>query len=294
MQYFNRYTRRLEEEVIPKEGFIKWLYYTPMGRCFLKNCMCKGVMSKWMGIWMNTRWSRRYILPFVKRYGIDLNDFEKTLGEFSHFNDFFCRKFKPEKRLFDADDGVVCSPAEGRHLGFNSLAELPQFFVKGESMDLAGLLGSREMADKFSRASVVISRLSPVDYHRFHFPLSGVPSASQLINGYLFSVHPLALKKNIAIFLKNKRWVSVLNNPSLGEICMVEVGATGIGSTVQTYVPNEFVHKGQEKGYFCFGGSTVITLFASDKIQLAADLLKQTKRGYELYVHCGDAIARVC
>lgn len=89
MQYFNRYTRRLEEEVIPKEGFIKWLYYTPMGRCFLKNCMCKGVMSKWMGIWMNTRWSRRYILPFVKRYGIDLNDFEKTLGEFSHFNDFF-------------------------------------------------------------------------------------------------------------------------------------------------------------------------------------------------------------
>jgi phosphatidylserine decarboxylase len=293
MQFFNRYTGTLQEEKVPNESTLRWLYETKVGYCFLQTFVRNAWMSKLLGYWMNTRLSTYKIHSFASNYGICLDDFEKKLNEYKHFNDFFCRKFKTGKRNFNSSKEIICFPTDGRHFGFNAIDDATEFFVKGESLCLKKLLGSNQWAYNFKDASMVISRLSPVDYHRFHFPMEGVPSQSQLVNGYLYSVHPLALMKNMLTFTQNKRWVCILRHEVLGDVALIEIGATGVGTTVQTYRPNRFVKKGEEKGYFLFGGSTVITLLDSKKVKLADDLLEQTSHGYELYAHCGDVLGRI-
>ncbi|MDR2769377.1 MAG: archaetidylserine decarboxylase [Puniceicoccales bacterium] len=250
-------------------------------------------MSKIIGYGMNTHLSKYKIRSFAENYGICPDDFDKKLNEYEHFNDFFCRKFKTGKRNFNSSEDIICFPADGRHLGFNCIKDSATFFIKGESLCLKKLLGTNQWAYDFKNASMVISRLSPVDYHRFHFPMEGIPTQSRCVNGYLYSVHPLALMKNILTFTQNKRWVCILQHKILGDVALIEIGATGVGATVQTYRPNHFVKKGEEKGYFLFGGSTIITLLNSRKVKLADDLLEQTRRGYELYAHCGDVLGRI-
>ncbi|MDR2396501.1 MAG: archaetidylserine decarboxylase [Puniceicoccales bacterium] len=293
MQFFNRYTGTLQEEKVPSESILRWLYKTKVGRYFLQTFVRNAWMSKIVGCWMNTRLSKYKIHSFVKNYGICLDDFEKKLNEYEHFNDFFCRKFKVGKRNFNNSEEIICFPTDGRHLGFNHIEDSAAFFIKGESLCLKKLLGTSQSTHNFKDASMIISRLSPVDYHRFHFPIEGIPSQSRCVNGYLYSVHPLALMKNVLTFTQNKRWVCILRHEILGDVALIEIGAMGVGSTVQTYPPNRFVKKGEEKGYFLFGGSTVITLLNSKKVKLADDLLEQTRRGYELYAYCGDVLGRI-
>ena len=128
--------------------------------------------------------------------------------------------------------------------------------------------------------------------HRFHFPCDGIPNAARLINGFLYSVSPVALKGSWRIFGGNKRWLTILQSERFGKIALIEVGACCVGSVRQTFVPESFVKKGDEKGYFLFGGSTVITLFEPDRIVLAEDLVDCTQKGLELYAHMGDAMAK--
>jgi phosphatidylserine decarboxylase len=129
-----------------------------------------------------------------------------------------------------------------------------------------------------------------VDYHRFHFPVSGVPGAPVIINGPLFSVNPIALRRNIHIFTENKRAVSRIESDRFGTVVMLEVGATCVGSFDYTFTPGEHVGKGAEKGYFKFGGSSTITLFERSRIQLAADLIEYSQRGIEVYARMGDRL----
>jgi len=133
-----------------------------------------------------------------------------------------------------------------------------------------------------------MSRLCPVDYHRFHFPAAGVPEKPKILNGPLFSVSPIALRENIRFLVENRRGRSVMQTPKHGLVLMFEIGATNVGSIEYTFVPNEPVQKGAEKGYFKFGGSSMITLFEPGRVELAADLLEQTRRHIELYARVGD------
>ncbi|HYQ56234.1 MAG TPA: phosphatidylserine decarboxylase, partial [Draconibacterium sp.] len=141
------------------------------------------------------------------------------------------------------------------------------------------------------KGEMAIVRLAPPDYHRFHFPASGTASKSIKINGHYFSVSPLALQKSLEIFCENKREYCTLSTEEYGDILIVDVGATMVGSIIQTYEANTQVKKGDEKGYFAFGGSTLVLLFEKGKITFDADLVENTKKGMETTVKVGENIA---
>ncbi len=140
---------------------------------------------------------------------------------------------------------------------------------------------------------MLIIRLAPVDYHRFHFPANGIVSESKEIRGAYFSVSPHAVKQMMSIYWQNKRAYSTLKAEKVGDILLCEVGATMVGSIIQSYSPGTLVSKGQEKGLFKFGGSTVILLFEKDKISIDPDLLENTLKGLETTVTMGEHIGTV-
>lgn len=139
----------------------------------------------------------------------------------------------------------------------------------------------------------MIVRLAPVDYHRFHFPTEGIISSSKLIEGYYYSVSPYAIRKNFRIFLENKREYSVLKTKKFGDVLLSEIAATMVGGIEQTYRAEEKVKKGQQKGYFYFGGSTCIVIFEKDKIQMDEDILENSRKGLETKVYMGEKIGTV-
>jgi phosphatidylserine decarboxylase len=183
---------------------------------------------------------------------------------------------------------VAVLPADGRHLVFPDVDAAEGFYVKGAKFSRRELLGDAALAQTFAGGAMVISRLAPVDYHRFHFPCAGVPGEARLINGWLYSVNPLALRRNIRYLVQNKRYVTLVESPVFGTVAMVEVGATAVGRVTQTHVPGRAVAKGEEKGVFAFGGSCVITLFQAGRIAFYGDLVEQSAQNIETYARMGD------
>jgi phosphatidylserine decarboxylase len=144
--------------------------------------------------------------------------------------------------------------------------------------------------EKFAGGAMLISRLCPVDYHRFHFPVSGVPAESRLIQGWLYSVSPVALRRRLRYLIENKRQVTLIEPTNFGTVAMVEVGATNVGSIQQSFVPGRPVQKGDEKGLFAFGGSCVITIFQKGRIRFDADIVAQSEQHLETYARMGDRL----
>ena len=293
MEIFNRYSQKLETEHTPCASWLNFLYQTYFGRILLHLFFKRTWVSRLVGFFMGRTNSKERIVPFCKMYHIDLTEFEKDAEDYENFNDFFCRKLRPGARIFNTDIRSACFPADARHLGFPNIDDMQDFFVKGSKFNLNTLLDSKLLAEYFQGGACVISRLAPVDYHRFHFPCGGIPQKPQLVNGSLYSVHPLALAKSLKIFGENKRCVTILDSEVFGKVALVEVGATCVGSIQQTYIPGKPIVAGEEKGFFAFGGSTVITLFQYKRITLAEDLLHFSQQGIELYAHVGDFMGKV-
>ena len=189
-----------------------------------------------------------------------------------------------------AGGDVAVFPADGRHLAFRDVGAAAGFYVKGAKFTLGELLGDAGQAALFEGGSLVISRLCPSDYHRVHFPVAGVPSEARLVRGSLYSVNPIALRRNIRYLVLNKRYVTLIDSPEFGTVAMVEVGATNVGSVVEAFVPGRAALKGDEKGLFAFGGSCVITVFQPGRIRLDADLVEQSSLFVETYARMGDRL----
>ena len=291
IRYFNRHTGKTEEEAVYGERWLRWAYETAPGRLALHALVKRPLFSKLYGKRMNAPSSRELIAPFVEKFGIEVGEMATPPEDCANFNEFFFRKLTADARPLATEE--VIFPCDGRHLGFpcaDQVDQVDQVFVKGQQLDLSRLLGSTELAKHFAHGPLVISRLCPVDYHRFHFPAAGTPGDARLINGPLYSVSPIALRRNLSYLWENKRMVTELATESLGTILICEIGATNVGSIHQTFHPGTLVGKGAEKGYFSFGGSCMITLFEPGKVQLAEDLLTYTARGLEHYARFGSAL----
>jgi len=237
------------------------------------------------GFFQKTAFSRSKIIPFIKAYEIDSSEFQTQ--NFSSFNDFFIRKLKPSCRPIDANPDRIVMPADGRYLVY---PKFDRFFVKGQEFSLDTFLQDSTLEKRYEQGSMVIARLCPVDYHRFHFPCDGKPSAHRLINGPLYSVNPIALKKRIAILSQNKRMITEIETEHFGKIAYVEIGATSVGTIRQTFPPGQSVRKGQEKGYFEFGGSCLVLLFEPNKIEFDADVVSNTCKGFETLCLMGSSL----
>jgi phosphatidylserine decarboxylase len=288
LRFFNRHTRELETEQIYGEGWLRWTYRNPVGKFLLWFLVKRAIFSKIYGWQMNKRVSGMKVLPFIVKYNINTDEFAKSVYDYRTFNEFFCRALKKSARPIADGADVAVFPADGRHLVFPNVDLVAGFYVKGSKFSLAELLGDPEQAKVFTGGAMVISRLCPVDYHRFHFPCDGVPSDPKRIKGPLYSVNPIALRERVDYLVQNKRAITYIDSPGFGAVAMLEVGATNVGSIIHVFVPGRAVEKGEEKGMFKFGGSCVITLFQRDRIVFDADLIEQSAQYIETYAKMGE------
>lgn len=291
--FFDRYADELCVEKVYGDKYMRWTYGTRLGKLALAGVVKRAWFSRFYGWRMDRPGSRRKILPFIREYDLDPDEFLLPPGDFESFNAFFSRKLKSEARPIHADPSSVVFPADGRHLCVPDISSSDGLLVKGEMFDLATLVGDQTLAGEFSNGSLVVSRLCPVDYHRFHFPAPGRIGATTLLNGPLYSVNPIALWQNINILATNRRVLSILQTEDLGRVLLLEIGATNVGSIRQTYQPDSQVEKGDEKGFFRFGGSSTITIFEPGRIQFAEDLLANSAEKRELYARMGDQLGHV-
>ena|SRR5215216_155796 len=295
IRYYDRYAQTLKTERIYGEKWLRFAYENSLGGFFVWSLARRAAFSKWYGWKMNQRTSALQILPFISEYDIDVDEFAKSAFDYKTFNEFFFRALKPSARPIAGGDDVAVFPADGRHLAFSNVDTADGFYVKGKKFSIAGLFDearlpeeARELTRKFSGGSVLISRLCPVDYHRFHFPVNGVSGEARLINGWLYSVSPVALRINVSRLVENKRQLTLIETAPFGTVAMLEVGATNVGSIRQTHVPGRPAQKGEEKGLFAFGGSCVVTVFQPGRIVFDADILEQSQQHIETYARMGD------
>jgi len=291
--YYNRVTQKVENEKVYGGDYLSWAYRNRLGFFLTDQFFSKRWLSRIFGAIENSSFSRLKIPDFVSRYGINMEDYEDT--SYSCFNDFFIRRFKPGKRNFSNSSREFGAGAEARYLVFTDLKLQQRFQVKGIEIDLPELLGSPELASEFEGGSLILARLCPVDYHRFHFPFSGLLTHHSRVPGVLHSVNPVAIETAPRVFLENERQVAIIEHPKFGRSAMIEVGALGVGKIVQsayserTPLPFKF-EMGQEKGYFLFGGSTVIWLLKKEKIKLSDDLIQNSAKGLETWVPLGQKL----
>jgi phosphatidylserine decarboxylase len=287
--FFNRRTGRMETEQVYGEGFLKWVYGTALGRLSLHAFVKRAVFSSWYGRRMDARSSRQKIEPFIRKFGVPVEEMADPVERFATFNEFFYRRLKSEARPMAADPEALVMPADGRHLLIEDVSTAGDFWVKGARFDLGAFVGDPKLAEDFAGGSLLISRLCPVDYHRFHFPCGGVSGRAELINGWLYSVSPLALRQRASILWENKRYRTMIEESLFGRVMFFEIGATCVGSVVHTAGDGVRVGRGQEKGYFRFGGSSVATLVPKGRVRWADDLREQGARGVEVYARMGEA-----
>ena len=292
IQFFNRSKGTVETERVYGENWLKLIYDNPFGKLLLWAAVKKSWFSRWYGWRMSQPASKARIRPFIRKYKLDEEEFDSDPEGFRSFNEFFSRKLKPDARPIEQENAVAVFPADGRHLGVQDLSANLGFYVKGQKFDLPKLFQSEELAGRFRKGSLIISRLCPVDYHRFHAPVSGKISEARLINGSLFSVNPIALRKRLSVFWENKRYLCMIDSDYHGKVAQFIVGATCVGSATFTFSQNQRVEKGEELGYFSFGGSSVLTLFERDRLRISEDVQQHSQANIETYAKMGEEMGR--
>lgn len=274
--FIERTTQQKMKEKIYGYPFVYLLYgqypFSGFFNTFLRFFAKLPFISYLYGKMQNSRWSRKKVIPFIKEYQIDTEEMEKKPEHFNSFNDFFYRKLKKGARSIEGGSKCAVIPADGRYLFIPKLSKVGGFYVKGKKFSLREFLQDDALAERYQNGLMIIARLCPTDYHRFHFPCSGLAQNPKLINGYLNAVNLISLKNNIDVFSENKRMITLLNTEHFGQVVYAEVGAVCVGSICQTFNPGELFNKGDEKGYFAFGGSSLVLLFEENRLQLAQDL----------------------
>ncbi|KAK9286607.1 hypothetical protein L1049_015007 [Liquidambar formosana] len=292
----DRKTKRIVEELIDGKIVLSMraIYQSKVGLGIM-NTGAKELLqsiSEKQGRKMSSVESSKDIPTFVDFFKdqINLAEVKYPLEHFKTFNDFFIRELKPGARpiaCMERDDVAVCA-ADSRVMAFKSIEDSLRFWIKGRKFSIQGLLGKEISPGAFIDGTMVIFRLAPQDYHRFHFPVSGTIEQFFHIPGCLYTVNPIAVNsKYCNVFTENKRVVSIISTVHFGKVAFVAIGATMVGSITFSKKEGDYVQKGDEFGYFSFGGSTVICVFEKDTIEIDGDLLANSERSLETLVSVG-------
>lgn len=269
-----------------QDHFLSCMYGNVMGRMIMKPLVTPAV-SKLGGRFLGSSLSKIFIKPFVKANNIDLSMCEKS--EFQSYNDFFTRKLKEEAREINMEDNVFISPCDGK-LTVYPIKEDSSFRIKHTHYTVKELLKNRKLAEKYNGGLAWIFRLSVEDYHRYCYVADGYKSENIRIDGIFHTVNPVA-NDVYPIYKENTREYSLLCTEKFGTVLMMEVGALMVGK-IENRHGRQAVQRGQEKGNFAFGGSTIILLTQKGKVKVDHDLLKHTEGGYETVVRMGERIGR--
>ncbi|GAA5931110.1 uncharacterized protein JCM15063_002546 [Sporobolomyces koalae] len=241
-----------------------------------------------------------HIQAFVKTYSINCEELlEPDLTQYPTFNTFFYRKLRPNARppSNPQDPKIVSSGADCRLTVFETVDSAKEFWIKDRNFTIASLLQDDSLANTFENGSVVIFRLAPADYHRYHSPVTATVESTTHIPGQYYTVNPCAVNEDLPVFTANKRDVTTLS-ASRGpdstpiQVAFVQIGAMLVGSIVQTVTQNQTVSRGDELGYFAYGGSTIVMLVPHGSVEWDRDLLDNSKNKLETAIRVGEQIGK--
>jgi len=273
------------------------IYGTWWGRLIEWVLASTNLFSNLVGEYYKSKFSKKHIKPFIENYQIQTKDFRygtirsKEFHEsFKTFDEFFTRDLMTSARTFISDKKLMPAFAEGRYFATESIHEILKFPVKGSFLRVKDLIPTEE-SSWFEQGPMLIARLCPMDYHRYHYPDDGTTYKSYQRFGRYHSVNPIALQHRPECFIKNERRISILHTQNFGYLAYIEVGALFVGAIDQIHKEKEPFKRGDLKGMFHFGGSTVILIGEKDRWTPSPDLLEQSYKGIETYVRVGDTVA---
>jgi len=286
IEYIDRATGKKVAESVMGDKALRFAYETLLGRTLWPVLFGSRLVSSVMGRRYDSPRSRRDIPKLASIPGCQPDEAEKPVGDYASFNDFFTRRLKPDAR--PVGDGVV-SPADGRLMLYLSADADRPFPLKGATRSLRSVFDGDAPAGLYD---IAVVRLAPVDYHRFHFPCDcRTPDPVRVVPGKYHSVNPIALLRYPDVYADNERQILACD-ADFGRFWLVDVGAFGVGSIMQTYSGGSH-SKGDEKGYFKFGGSTVILVTRAGALTFDEDIVRNSAAGLETRVRCCERIASV-
>lgn len=263
---------------------LSFLYGNAFGRLLLKPLTARWV-SRLTGAFLSTPLSKGFIKPFIRKNGIDMSQFEEV--PYRSYNEFFSRKIKPEARPVDMDHEHLISPCDCK-LTALAVGEDTVFTLKHTPYTLSSLLKNEELANRFRGGTALIFRLCVEDYHRYCYMADGEKTEGIRIPGKFHTVNPIA-NDHFPIYKENTREYCLLRTDAFGEILVMEVGALLVGRIVNHHEAAS-VRRGQEKGYFQFGGSTIVVLLPPNAAAIDPDILEASQKGLETVVRYGEKI----
>lgn len=269
-----------------QDRFLKWMYHSPLGRGALK-VLVQPWISHVAGAFLDSRLSTFIIPGFVEHNNINMDDYVDET--YSSYNEFFTRHIRPELRPLEGDEFTVTSPCDGK-LSVYKISENSTFNIKNTKYTVNSLLRSKELAKRYEGGTICIFRLTVDDYHRYSYIDNGIKSGEYFIQGVYHTVNPVA-NEVYPIYKENTRQFSLLKSEHFKTVLMMEVGALLVGR-IRNYKGHAKVEKGEEKGRFEFGGSTVVLMFEKDAVNLDKDLWDNTKNGYETIVRMGQSLGK--
>ncbi len=286
IQIYDHTKKEVVYENDANQTAVRILYNNFIGRTFLKLVLVKPGISKINGLRYSKKNSAKIIPKFIKKNNIDMSEYIEK--DYTSFNDFFTRQIKPEKRPISEDKKALISCADSL-LTVYRIDENLHFRVKGSLYSVFDLLKNNELAEKYNNGYCLIFRLTVRDYHHYCFIDDGTCDDEVKISGVLHTVNPIAGKK-VKVYRENSREYTTLHTKNFGDVVQIEVGALMVGK-----IKNSNIHsfkKGEEKGYFEFGGSTVILLFEENKVIIDSDIMQYSNLLIETRVKYGEKIGR--
>ena len=264
---------------------LKFLYNTFIGRLILKFLITKPI-SNLAGLFMNSPLSKFMIKRFIDKN--DINMFEYDDRKYKSYNDFFTRKVISYKRPINASKDVLISPCDSKLIAYKITDDLT-IGIKNRYNCINSLV-DKEILEDYKGGNALVFRLSTDNYHRYCYIDSGSKGKNNKIKGVLHTVQPISLNKYNFYNTNSREW-TILNTNNFGKVIQVEIGALCIGKIKnehETYI----YKKGEEKGYFEFGGSTIVLLFKKNTIKLDDDIYKNSQENIETIVKYGERIGK--
>ena len=277
----------LEEERIYPERWMRLIYENPVGGASLLWLVKRKAVSRIYGLYCRTRHSAKVIPKFIDQHNIDMTGCK---GTYKNFTQFFSRE--RENIAYPEDDKTLGSPCEGLVTVFPNIQQDHVVAAKGTSFSLAELFKDADLAKEYEGGTMISIRLTPANYHRMHFFDQGVVKSTTMIKGDLYSVSPLALNRVVRLYCRNKRAVIRFDSQNFGEVALVEVGATFVGSIVHCFTNGQSVARGQVASYFKPGGSLVLMFVKKGFFTPDPALVERTKEGFETKIAIGQVLSQ--
>ena len=270
----------------PNKG-LSFLYNNFFGRLLLKPLVAWPLVSNIAGWFLDRKVSNIFIKTFIKKNNINMDDFIDQ--KYTSFNDFFIRKVKEDKRPVSSSLNDFISPCDSKLTCYNIDDNLT-FEVKNSIYSVNSMLQDNKLSKEYSNGYLLVFRLSPDDYHRYHFIDDGKILKNYKIKGKYHTVNPIVYDK-YEVFKENSREVTVIKTNNFDKVTYIEVGALLVGKINNIKIKGNF-KRAEEKGYFKFGGSTVILLVKKDIIKIDDNILKNSNKKIETSVKYGEVIGK--